>query len=508
MRGAPFAVLLVAAVLLTVSALRWDFPWVNHDVAVYLHTADAVLDGRELYVDWIETNPPAAHLITLLVVAPARWLGVSTVLAYHLAVIALGALGVLVLRRAAPADRPVADQTLIELAYTYVAVAASPTPVDFGQREHLFVLVLLPFVILRLASGVPKSWLRPMAVLVGFMAAMKPQFVVLLMMVEFLAIWWRGVDGQPDPAGRAGALGWIVLGGLLPLGWLAVLSTDSLQGLLGTVVPFHASGAYGAMDRPLAELLARPAHTVLVVVAVAAVLIGFVARRRGVVSGRRSTLVTGLILVAYVALVHQHKFFSYHLVPVFGISVFFGASFLVALSRSGVRPPMGALARRALGLLLVAGTGIALLPRYVDARNEHGSLATDLAALVERGDSVHFVSVGLDPIYAPFHLQLRCTNLWAHDVVLPALMVGDDERARATALDAHADALRERIRERRPLWVLVEPYQRPYLRDRSPYELLVADREAVPLDLYAPVADDELPQTQGWLDGWHVYRRR
>jgi hypothetical protein len=493
LRAIPFAPLLIVAVLFVVSAAVHRHPWLNHDVAVYLHTARGMLRGTtHLYVDWFETNPPTIHVLCTGLVAVSQAIGVSSIAAYHLAVVALGALGLLVLRRAHPEDRGGGARIAVELAYALVVVAASPVALDFGQREHLFTLAFLPYIALRTVDRDMGKAGIVWALVTGALAGMKPHFVVLVALLE-TALFLR----RFDRGRQLRYVGLLALGGALPIGVFAAVWPDSFAGLFETIVPFHLSGAYGAMDRPLGEFLGSSAQVPVVVLAVMCAVIAKIAVTKS--SMPRGEALTALVLViaSYLLILQQHKFFSYHLAPTFGLLVYFLATFTVRWP-DRLRTTLHTLIALTVALFFL----LAFFRRYVYARNDHETMATDVERLIEPGARVHVISVGLDYIHAPFYLDFTTTNRWPHDVLLPSL-IGD-----AGAITAHAAGIRERIVERAPEWVLVEPYPRLYLGDSDPYTLLVKGRDTVPAADYEPVPAEDLPPNDGWLDGWHVYRRR
>ena len=71
---------------------------------------------------------------------------------------------------------------------------------DFGQREHIMIVLVLPYILLhalRQSGGTSQAWI---VTLVGIMAgvgfALKPYFLVLYLALEVHA--WRGVSSVGD----------------------------------------------------------------------------------------------------------------------------------------------------------------------------------------------------------------------------------------------------------------------------------------------------------------------
>jgi hypothetical protein len=154
----------------------------NTDVSWLLTAGERVLDGGRLYTDVLETNPPMSVLAYL----PAIVLSRMTGLAAETIVDALVFLGILasltfctlLLRRHA-GFTGVRGWVLLLLAFAVLAVLPTQT---FGQREHIALIALLPFLatlIDRITGGVPPRWL---AVAAGVGAAVtlafKPHFAL------------------------------------------------------------------------------------------------------------------------------------------------------------------------------------------------------------------------------------------------------------------------------------------------------------------------------------------
>lgn len=159
------------------------------DIAWLLHAAGRVLDGGRYGVDVVEVNPPLILWYSMVAVELARATGISAPLAYHLivALLAAGSAGtVTLLFRRYP---PVAGSGLAGwLGLVVLFLLALPAGVSFGQREHLAVVLTLPYALvtgLRL-SGVAMA--RSVAVGSGVAAALgfalKPYFLLPLALVE------------------------------------------------------------------------------------------------------------------------------------------------------------------------------------------------------------------------------------------------------------------------------------------------------------------------------------
>ena len=121
---------------------------INHDSAWFLDATERWLNGAELYVDLIETNPPLAFYLTAPVILVAQWTGLFAPHVFVVYVFAVIGGSVALIRRLLidAGDLPKALKHGIPLAALFVFVAGPLR--DFGQREHLATILALPYFVL------------------------------------------------------------------------------------------------------------------------------------------------------------------------------------------------------------------------------------------------------------------------------------------------------------------------------------------------------------------------
>src|SRR5262249_15658705 len=127
-------------------------PWTNNDTALILSIARQMHAGARLYVDWQDSDLPSIFFVALTAVRAGR-VGVTTVLAYDFITLAVAVAGLVVL---VPSllnmGRPWPAVALTAAAYVFFLLKPGQNARDFGQREHLFSLLLIP-ELFALASG-------------------------------------------------------------------------------------------------------------------------------------------------------------------------------------------------------------------------------------------------------------------------------------------------------------------------------------------------------------------
>jgi len=178
---------LVTVLMIVVSASVLPH-FINPDVAMYSEIGHKLLDGERPYVDYEETNFPMIHVLNILPAALTRLTGLPATVSLQICLIALLLLSLGMtwqLLKTYSESRAVAAVTLLG-----VAMLAWVLLIGFhwGEREHIYSLLYLPFVILRVMRREDKPVKRGMALAVGLMAgvgvALKPYFILTAILVE------------------------------------------------------------------------------------------------------------------------------------------------------------------------------------------------------------------------------------------------------------------------------------------------------------------------------------
>ena len=130
------------------------------DISFLLYAAGRVLDGATLYVDLIEINPPLIVWLNLPIVGAARALGISEIVVYRIAVtlllIASAAISARILRRMAEHAPSVLPSFRLSVLLAVFALFVLPR-LDWGEREHLMLALVLPYLLLGVARISPRS---------------------------------------------------------------------------------------------------------------------------------------------------------------------------------------------------------------------------------------------------------------------------------------------------------------------------------------------------------------
>jgi hypothetical protein len=342
----------------------------HHDPAWLIHGTEIFLDGGKLYKDVFELNPPLIFYLTVPPVWFARLFGlfdINVFVVYVFLLIAVCLAIVWFLLRDVDALSPlVRDGILLAVA---VALAVYPAE-RFGQREHLMLILSLPYLLLvgTRSRHIPCG--SRLAVAIGILAALgfalKPHFLLVPAAVEsYLAI--RIGDfrrcARPETLALAGT-------GLLYFAVIVCFTPDYLT----TIVPF-AMAVYGrGYDASLSVVLARPEVLLLLTL----VPMQLILRRRQIVPEIGDVL--GIASVCFFAIYAvQMKGWDYQLYPLDAtLFLLLSSIFLHGLTLAAKLPRLRYLTA-AIGALLVTMAASAGIRQYRYSIMTYNSFMTDMA---------------------------------------------------------------------------------------------------------------------------------
>lgn len=168
----------------------------GHDQTSYLFEAERTLQGYEPYVT--EVSPPINIWFCELPVLLSHWLHVSPVVLFRLLVIALICGSVAWCARILQRNPAIFDPVSVALlSFAVLAIEFSTGTYESGQREHLLIILLLPYLLAVLTGAINRLSVAERCAL-GVAAAMaiwfKPQHTLILVAIElFLAVRTRSL---------------------------------------------------------------------------------------------------------------------------------------------------------------------------------------------------------------------------------------------------------------------------------------------------------------------------
>jgi hypothetical protein len=399
-------------------------PW--GDQALYLVAAGKVLDGARIGRDVVDVNPPLILWLSEVPVALARAVGILPQSAMQ-ALIGVMTAGVLLWCLALV--RPSGERYLAgPLPWAVAALLLYVTIIHpwyhIGTREHLLLLLVLPYLFLaarRLGgrSEAPRLQTMSAGLLAVAACGLKPQHLLTLAAVELLLLLRGGIHLRSLVRGETVAF---VAGGIVYCAAIVIAAPDYVT----LVIPF----AYeGYLDRSRAAWvdLIEPIRLLKIGIAIA---LWFALRR---ISEHRALADVFMVaaLGATVTYVMQRKGYGYQLVPALAFfHLALGMTVLGAIGpwlRRWFRQPVGPMAA-AFALVAALIAGYMYLPgqlqraatEWTDVRKTARSA---IIPHIPAGSTVFMLSTAVGGIYDHLlrhDLQWgsRFTALWMTEALL------------------------------------------------------------------------------------------
>src|SRR5437764_8039915 len=129
------------------------FPPLNHDVGAVLQWSGRMLAGERLYVDIADVNPPLIYWLNLIPAGLARLTHLPSPLVFTLTLLAAIAASLALARPLFAALMPQGGFAVLVLPALTLFVLMIYPQGSFGQREHLLVILTLPYLLLATARA-------------------------------------------------------------------------------------------------------------------------------------------------------------------------------------------------------------------------------------------------------------------------------------------------------------------------------------------------------------------
>lgn len=296
---------------------------INLDCALLLQMAKMLLSGKQLYVQIMEYNMPFPIFVHVIPVWLSNSFHLSLINCFHICVAAIALL--CVITSYAIATR-MQNETKAGLALVVAAALLQCTVgYNYGQREHLFILLALPFLLLRACRwhhfDVPLVATLVAAAMGGIAFTIKPYLLIPVAFVEF---YWLLTNRKNFRF--LWSLENLVAGLIAILQFLYLVSMPEAarQNFFGFLLPM-VLGGYKAMNSSLWIVASLHDERNLALLAVIGAALAVALRRRAILMLPMVAWTVG----AYLDFVLQSKNWSYHLIP-----FYFGVLSLLCLEFS------------------------------------------------------------------------------------------------------------------------------------------------------------------------------
>ena len=427
--------------------------FINHDVAMYVDIGHRILDGQRPYVDYDEINLHTIHYLNVLPALLTRGLDINPISAFRLLMFA-GLLYMIVvskwLTRDLFASPFVVNLALAALLYHSFNLVIS----DFGQREHIFVILVLPWFWLRLRHTLGLAEHRGVALSVGFIAAIafsiKPYFVLALLFSEAYLLLAHHRRALKVYVWKAEWLGFVAFC-LLYVGYF-ILNLDVLQALLSSL-RFTSEGYVSYGSTPFSELVFSSIATWFVIIW--AIVTLFYQEKDSLTMAFISFALASLGLLLAYAL--QSKGFSYHSIPYgfFILIAMIGAAgrwVEVQLTINRLTTPF------LLSLSLSAGLYIGL---QIGQSNQDLGVQTseplrDILSQISAPDDQMLMYSGFPHYSATVSLELWQGSFYAlsHVVSFAAFKYGSEQALQEPEVQRYLQRVRQELAEGYPVVIL------------------------------------------------------
>ena len=168
--------------------------FLNGDVGSLLYDARLFLKGGTYIVDFLETNPPMIFILYAPVALSTEWFSWDSVLTMRIYILFLAwfsiVLSAILLKKILKKE----DHYLLYAGiYTLIFIFIFLPTIEFGQREHIFLMLFMPYIFASVLVLENKKLNPLLALVVGLLAGlgigMKPYFLVPLVLIESYLIY-------------------------------------------------------------------------------------------------------------------------------------------------------------------------------------------------------------------------------------------------------------------------------------------------------------------------------
>lgn len=255
----PAASLVLIAIFSAIQiAIRFTSD-LNHDTAWYLYVAQGLLSGGELYRDFVEVNPPLAIWLTVPMVMLSHATGLGSIETLYGVFFAATAMSLLLIRRYLAMVRGVPGWTaglvLILLAAAFLFIPGS----SFGQREHLLILLFMPWFVLRFVRSQGTQISVAESAFVGLLGAVavciKPHTVLAPFAVEaLLLLRSRNLRAMFAPENLSATI-FVIIYGIAIMIWSPRFLAEMVQFGAAAYVPYYGFDSAVIMERSIRTVL-------------------------------------------------------------------------------------------------------------------------------------------------------------------------------------------------------------------------------------------------------------
>jgi len=423
---------------------------IGWDPALHLHAAILITQGRVPYVDMFDVNPPLIWYLDTIPAFAAKWFALHPTQAFGFFLTFLIGLSAFLCTYLL-FKRGNKQEAIFFLPFVIGICAFNFfLRFDFGQREDIFVLLYMPFFVLRWLTWSGRGQFgRGLKIAVGIIGGLgvclKPYFLIPAALTE---LYYVLDQRRLKPLITTETIA-CALVGFAYMGHFFLAPQAMRENYLGFIVPAFQLG-YNFWDCSLAAMFSPPDKRNVFFLMTGAILLSLAMRRR---SGLFLPLAI-FCLTSNIAYLIQFKGWTYHNQPVFASALMLAymlAGYLICLAFRELKKMFSLSSSLFIFCVPVIFLGYGIYDAAVDTIDTFQSEKFDLDRIgysgfcplkdvessfldvvldnTRPGDSVVFMSNGVQPEY-PFvtQLGLKPGSRHLHCVILSVLQYIKDER--------------------------------------------------------------------------------
>ncbi|MEQ1520848.1 MAG: hypothetical protein ABL936_06210, partial [Aestuariivirga sp.] len=249
----PAAFLIAIAVLFAGQVAIRLGSELNHDTAWFLYVAQGLLNGGELYRDFVEVNPPLGMWLTVPVVMLSRATGLAPIETLYGVFFAITAMSLLLAWRYLAMIRGVPKGVAGLVIFLLAAAVLFVPGAAFGQREHLLALLFMPWFMLRAARSQGAQISVTGSAFVGLLAAvaacLKPHAILAPIAIEALLLWSSRNLRAVFPPENLAAIFFAAAYGAAIVIWTPLFLAEMLPFGVAAYVPYFGFDAAEILQR-------------------------------------------------------------------------------------------------------------------------------------------------------------------------------------------------------------------------------------------------------------------
>lgn len=456
---------LLAASVFIFDAHRTGYPWLCHDGAIRLYLGREILAGARLYVDWFDPNPPAIYFFAALLVSIGDLIQISEIWLFTGSIFGLSWMGVHTLGdipRCSPSSFSLGKKvkttsvSAFDLYFNLSAVvwlillwpgfSKRGWDFEFGECEQIFTLLFVPFLYSRVYSFDNNRY-QPInkiySLTLGYFSTLKPQFMIMVGIVE---VFYLAAIPRVHFSMRSFWKNYSILlmGMVAPIFLLAWHSFDSVVALFTVMIPSHSE--YASFNWPRSYFFRTLPNWVVLSSSGIGVLLLVFCKVKKRIHPRGMMLVCLIVLLNYLFLILQGKFYAYHFIPIFGVNlgmIVYCLTILLKGNRAGLFLSI------ALGALVCSG-----LVQLADHLRIRPGRELVTPSQFTREDKIMYFSMRTQHVRQVVQLGLKLVGPWFHYFTLPGILKNADHDVRQKKMSLLKEQLYDRIRRDRPDYLI------------------------------------------------------